>query len=67
VFDGRSGRLLGAHLIGSHVTELIHSLVLAMTFGATQRTLSQVMFPHPTLSEVLHESILAARGGALHV
>jgi dihydrolipoamide dehydrogenase len=67
IFDGETGRLLGAHLIGAEVTELIHSLVLAMTLGATRDLLSQVMFPHPTLSEVLHESTLASTGAPLHM
>jgi dihydrolipoamide dehydrogenase len=67
IFDGDTGRLLGAHLIGAEVTELIHSLVLAMTLGATRELLSQVMFPHPTLSEVLHESTLASTGVPLHM
>jgi dihydrolipoamide dehydrogenase len=67
IFDADTGRLLGAHLIGAEVTELIHSLVLAMTLGATRELLSQVMFPHPTLSEVLHESTLASTGVRLHM
>jgi dihydrolipoamide dehydrogenase len=67
IFDADTGRLLGAHLIGAEVTELIHSLVLAMTLGATRELLSQVMFPHPTLSEVLHESTLASTGVPLHM
>jgi dihydrolipoamide dehydrogenase len=67
IFDNATGKLLGAHLIGSEVTELIHSLVLAMTLGATRDMLSHVMFPHPTLSEVLHESSLASAGIPLHM
>jgi dihydrolipoamide dehydrogenase len=54
-------------LIGAEVTELIHSLLLAMTLGATRDLLSQVMFPHPTLSEVLQESSLASTGVPLHM
>lgn len=67
IFEARTGRLVGAHMIGSDVSELIHSFVLAITLGATQEVLSQIIFPHPTLSEVMHESVLAAGGMALHI
>jgi dihydrolipoamide dehydrogenase len=67
IFDRETGKLLGAHLIGAEVTELIHSLVLAMSLGATRDMLSHVIFPHPTLSEVLHEATLAAGGAPLHM
>jgi dihydrolipoamide dehydrogenase len=67
IFDRETGKLLGAHLIGAEVTELIHSLVLAMSLGATRDMLSHVIFPHPTLSEVLHEASLAAGGAPLHM
>jgi dihydrolipoamide dehydrogenase len=54
-------------MIGAEVTELIQGYVIAMTLGATEEALAQVMFPHPTLSEVMHESALSASGLALHM
>jgi dihydrolipoamide dehydrogenase len=54
-------------MIGADVTELIQGFVIAMTLKATQADLASVAFPHPTLSEVMHESSLAAYGAALHV
>jgi dihydrolipoamide dehydrogenase len=67
VFDARTGRLLGAHLIGADVTELIHGFVVAIGLETTEIELMATVFPHPTLSESLHESVLAAFGRALHV
>jgi dihydrolipoamide dehydrogenase len=66
VFDGRTGELLGAHMIGAEVTELIHGYVTAMTLETTERELSHTVYPHPTLSEMLHESALDAYGHAIH-
>jgi dihydrolipoamide dehydrogenase len=66
LFDAHTDRLLGAHLVGPKSSELIHGLSLAMTLGATSRQLSQAVFPHPTLSEAIHEAVLAARDGAIH-
>jgi dihydrolipoyl dehydrogenase len=54
-------------MVGAEVTELIQGFVVAMTLGATDEALTQVMFPHPTLSEVMHESALSANGLALHM
>jgi dihydrolipoamide dehydrogenase len=67
VFDAKTGELLGAHLTGSEVTELIQGFVIAMNHEATELSLAEVIFPHPTLSETMHEAALAAYGRALHV
>jgi dihydrolipoamide dehydrogenase len=67
VFDARTGELLGAHLFGPEVTELIHGFAVARTLESTEAELLQAIFPHPTLSEAMHEAVLAAYGRALHV
>jgi dihydrolipoamide dehydrogenase len=67
VFDGATGELLGAHMIGAEVTELIHGFVLAMALETTEAELMRAVFPHPSLSEAMHESVLAAFGRALHI
>ena len=67
VFDASSGELLGAHLIGAEVTELIQGFVVAMGLEATEAELMHTVFAHPTLSEALHESVLDAWGRALHI
>ncbi|ATQ70268.1 MULTISPECIES: dihydrolipoyl dehydrogenase [Methylosinus] len=67
IFDAKSGRLLGAHLIGAEVTELIQGFVIAMTLETTEAELIETIFPHPTLSETMHESALDAFGRALHI
>ncbi|MGH1419242.1 MAG: dihydrolipoyl dehydrogenase [Hyphomicrobiaceae bacterium] len=67
VFDKKTGRLLGAHMIGAEVTELIQGFVIALKFGATEKDLMHTVFPHPTLSEMMHESALAADGRAIHM
>ena len=66
VFDAKSGELLGAHMIGAEVTELIHGFVVAMNLETTEAELMSSVFPHPTLSEMLHESVLDAYGRAIH-
>ncbi|MCF8482101.1 MAG: dihydrolipoyl dehydrogenase [Rhodospirillum sp.] len=66
LFDAESDRLIGAHLVGPLASEQIHGLTIALTLGATAEQLAGVVFPHPTLSEALHEAILATRGGAIH-
>jgi dihydrolipoamide dehydrogenase len=66
LFDSETGQLLGAHMVGQGVTELIHSMALAMTLEATEEDLKRVIFPHPTLSEMLHEAILDADLQGLH-
>ncbi|MFP4044374.1 MAG: dihydrolipoyl dehydrogenase [Rhodosalinus sp.] len=66
VFDAQTGELLGAHMIGAEVTELIQGYVVGRTLETTEAELMQAVFPHPTLSEMMHESVLAAYGRALH-
>jgi dihydrolipoamide dehydrogenase len=67
VFDAKTGELLGAHMIGSEVTELIQGYTIAKTLEATEQELMRTIFPHPTLSETMHESVLDAYGQALHI
>ncbi len=66
IFDAKTGQLLGAHLIGAEVTELVHSFVLGKTLETTEEELMQTVFPHPTLSEMIHESVLDAYGRVIH-
>jgi dihydrolipoamide dehydrogenase len=66
VFDARTGRLIGAHMVGAEVTELIQGFVVAMGLETTEVELMHTVFPHPTLSEMMHESVLAAYGRAIH-
>jgi dihydrolipoamide dehydrogenase len=66
LFDAKTGRLLGMHMIGSGVSELIHSAVVAMNLETTEEELIHSIFPHPTLSEAFHESVLSAYGRPLH-
>jgi dihydrolipoamide dehydrogenase len=66
VFDATTGELLGAHMIGSDVTELIQGYATAMSAEATETELAHTVFPHPTLSEAMHESVLHALGRPLH-
>ncbi len=67
VFDAKTGQILGAHMIGHEVTEMIQGFVVAMTCEATEAELMATVFPHPTMSEAMHESTLAAYGKALHI
>ncbi|MFG1479549.1 dihydrolipoyl dehydrogenase [Xanthobacter sp. V4C-4] len=67
IFDAKTGELLGAHLIGAEVTELIQGFVVAMNLETTEEDLMHTVFPHPTLSETMHESVLAAYGRAIHI
>ena len=67
IFDAKSGQLLGAHLVGAEVTELIQGFVIAMQLETTEEDLMHAVFPHPTLSEMMHESVLSAYGRAIHV
>jgi dihydrolipoamide dehydrogenase len=67
VFDAATGELLGAHLFGAEVTELIQGFALARTLEATEAELVRTIFPHPTLSEAMHEAVLAAFGRALNI
>ena len=66
VFDAETGELLGAHMIGAEVTELIQGYAIAKTMETTEAELMHTIFPHPTLSEMMHESVLAAYGRAIH-
>jgi dihydrolipoamide dehydrogenase len=66
VFDAATGELLGAHMVGPEVTELIQGYAIARTLEATEAELIQTIFPHPTLSEAMHESVLDAYGRAIH-
>ena len=67
VFDARTGELLGAHMIGAEVTEMIQGFTIGKTLETTEAELMQTIFPHPTISESMHESVLAAYGRALHI
>jgi dihydrolipoamide dehydrogenase len=67
IFDKKTGELLGAHMVGAEVTELIQGFVVAMNCETTEAELMQTVFPHPTLSEMMHESVLDAYGRVLHV
>jgi len=67
VFDATTGELLGAHMIGAEVTELIQGYTVAKTGELTDQELAHTIFPHPTLSEMMHEAVLAADGAALHI
>jgi dihydrolipoamide dehydrogenase len=67
VFDAKTGELLGAHMIGAEVTELIQGYAVGKTLETTEAELMQTVFPHPTLSEMMHESVLAAYGRAVHI
>jgi dihydrolipoamide dehydrogenase len=67
IFDAGTGALLGAHILGAEATELIHSLVIAKTLETTEAELIAAIFPHPTLSEMIRESVLDAYGRALHI
>ena len=67
IFDKKTGELLGAHLVGAEVTELIQGFVIAMNCETTEEELMNSIFPHPTLSEMMHESVLDAYGRVMHV
>lgn len=66
VFDAKTGELLGAHMVGAEVTELIQGYVIARQLETTEHELMETVFAHPTLSEMMHESVLGAYGRALH-
>jgi len=67
IFDAKTGELLGAHMVGAEVTELIEGFVVAMNLETTEEELMHTIFPHPTLSEMMKESVLDAYGRALNV
>ncbi|MBT5654157.1 MAG: dihydrolipoyl dehydrogenase, partial [Alphaproteobacteria bacterium] len=66
IFDEKTGELLGAHMVGAEVTELIQGFVIARTMEATEADIMATVFPHPTLSEMMHEAVLDAYGKAIH-
>ena len=67
VFDAKTGELLGAHMIGAEVTELIQGYVVGRQLETTEQDLMNTVFPHPTLSEMMHESVLDAYGRVIHM
>lgn len=67
IFDKKTGELLGAHMIGAEVTELIQGYTIARTLETTEHELMETVFPHPTLSEMMHEAVLAAYDRPLHI
>jgi len=67
VFDAHTGELLGAHMIGAEVTELIQGYGIAKTLETTEAELMHTVFPHPTLSEMMHESVLDAYDRVIHI
>ncbi len=66
IFDEKTGELLGAHMVGAEVTELIQGYVIGKTMEATEADFMHTIFPHPTLSEMMHESVLDAYGKVIH-
>ncbi len=66
IFDAKTGELLGAHMIGAEVTEMIQGYVVGRTLETTEAELMHTVFPHPTLSEMMHESVLDAYGRVIH-
>mgnify|MGYP002713039826 CR=1 FL=1 len=67
VFDARTGELLGAHMVGAEVTELIQGYIVGRTLETTEEELMNTVFPHPTLSEMMHEAVLDAYGRVIHM
>ena len=66
IFDAKTGEMLGAHMVGAEVTELIQGYIVARKLETTEEDLMNTVFPHPTLSEMMHESVLDAYGRAIH-
>jgi dihydrolipoamide dehydrogenase len=67
IFDAKTGELIGAHMVGAEVTELIQGFVVAMNLETTEEDLIHTVFPHPTISETMHESVLDAYGRVIHM
>ena len=67
IFDAKTGELLGAHMVGAEVTEMIHGYVVSRQLETTEQDLMNTVFPHPTLSEMMHESVLDAYDIAIHI
>ncbi|MEE9375397.1 MAG: dihydrolipoyl dehydrogenase [Rhizobiaceae bacterium] len=66
IFDAKTGQLIGAHMVGAEVTELIQGFVIAMNLETTEEDLINAVFPHPTLSEMMHESVMDSQGRVIH-
>ena len=66
IFDVNTGELLGAHMIGREVTEMIQGYIIAKNLETTEEDLKRVIFPHPTVSEIMHEAVLAADDEEIH-
>ena len=66
IFDKNSGELLGAHMVGSEVTELISTFLVGKELETTSVELINTVFPHPTISEILHESVMSSEEKAIH-
>ncbi|MBX5471644.1 MAG: dihydrolipoyl dehydrogenase [Acetobacteraceae bacterium] len=66
IFDAKTGELLGAHMVGAEVTEMIQGFAVARTLESTEAELIETIFPHPTISETMHEAVLDAYGRAIH-
>ncbi len=66
IFDAKTGELLGAHMVGAEVTEMIQGYTIARTLESTETELIRTIFPHPTVSETMHEAVLSAYGRAIH-
>lgn len=67
IFDAKTGEMLGAHMVGTEVTEMIQGYAIAMGLETTEHELIETVFPHPTLSEMMHEAVLDAYGRAIHI
>ena len=67
IFDGKTGALIGAHMFGHEVTEMIQGFAIAQSLETTEAELMATIVPHPTMSESMHEAVLAAFGRALHI
>ncbi|MFC3124659.1 dihydrolipoyl dehydrogenase [Pseudoroseomonas globiformis] len=67
IFDAKTGELLGAHMVGPEVTEMIQGYTIARTLETTEAELAHTVFPHPTVSEAMHESVLDAYGRVIHI
>ena len=67
IFDKKTGELLGAHMVGPEVTELIQGYIVGRKLETTEQDLMETVFPHPTLSEMMHETVLDAFDRAVHI
>jgi dihydrolipoamide dehydrogenase len=67
IFDAKTGALIGAHMIGAEVTEMIQGYVTAITLEATEADVQGAVYPHPTMSEAMHEAALDAYGRVIHI